>query len=108
VSEREFVGAARLLGSVPNTVSPFAVGEIEIYELDPPLCGYRVVAASKTMWAMRITTPPEPPEDPMSTAFYGVTGGEGLEIVSAQKLPGSADGRSPVRALADAGYILWS
>ena len=48
MSEREFVGVARLIGSVPNTVSRFAVGEIELYELDPPLCGYRVVAASKS------------------------------------------------------------
>ena len=106
MSEREFVGVARLIGSVPNTVSRFAVGEIELYELDPPLCGYRVVAASKKLWAMRIPTPPSPPEDPVSTAFYGVTGGEDLQIVSEHKLTGSAHGRSPARALADAGYVL--
>jgi hypothetical protein len=103
MSGREFVGVARVIGSVPNTVSRFAVGEIELYELDPPLCGYRVVAASKTLWAVHIPTPPEP-EDPVSTAFYGVTGGEELQIVSGRKLPGSADGRSPAGALADAGY----
>ncbi len=66
-----------------------------------------MVAASKTHWAVRIQIPPEPPEDPVSIAFYGVTGGEALQIVSEQKLPGSADGRSPQRALADAGYVLW-
>ena len=81
MSEREFVGTARLVGAVPNTLTPFADGELELYQLDPPLCGYRVVAASKTLWAMRIKIPPEPPEDPVSTAFYGVTGGEGLQVV---------------------------
>jgi hypothetical protein len=106
MSEREFVGTARLVGAVPNTLTPFADGELELYQLDPPLCGYRVVAASKTLWAMRIKIPPEPPEDPVSTAFYGVTGGEGLQVVSGEKLPGSADGRSPARALADAGYLV--
>jgi hypothetical protein len=35
MSAREFVCVARLIGSVPNTVSRFAVGEIELYELDP-------------------------------------------------------------------------
>ena len=107
MTERAFSGSARLVGTVPNTLSPFAKGEIELYQLDPPLCGYRVVAASTTLWAVRIQIPPEPPEDPVSTAFYGVTGGEALQIVSERKLPGSADGRSPKRALADAGYILW-
>ncbi len=86
MSEREFVGTARLVGAVPNTLSPFADGELALYQLDPPLCGYRVVAASKTLWAMRIKIPPE---DPVSTAFYGVTGGEGLQVVSGEKLPGS-------------------
>jgi hypothetical protein len=104
--EREFVGTARLVGTVPNTLSPFADGDLELYQLDPPMCGYRVVAASKTLWAMRIKIPPEPPEDAVSTAFYGVTGGEGLEVVAGEKLPGSADGRSPARALADAGYLV--
>ncbi len=107
MAERISSGVARLIGTVPNTLSPFAKGEIELYQLDPPLCGYRVVAASKRLWAVRIQIPPEPPEDPVSTAFYGVTGGEALQIVSERKLPGSADGRSPERALADAGYVLW-
>jgi hypothetical protein len=107
MTERTFKGFARLIGTVPNTLSPFAKDEIELYELDPPLCGFRVVAASKTLWAVRIQIPPEPPEDPISTAFYGVTGGEALQIVSEQKLPGSTDGRSPQRALAEAGYVLW-
>ncbi|VBA37045.1 hypothetical protein LAUMK136_01725 [Mycobacterium attenuatum] len=46
---------------------------------------------------------PEPPDDPVSTAFYGVAG-EGLHIFKESKLPGSADGRTPARALADLGY----
>jgi hypothetical protein len=106
MTEHAVSGVARLIGTVPNTLSPFARGEIELYEVDPPLGGYRVIAASKTLWAMRIQIPPQPPEDPVSTAFYGVTGGEALEIVSGQKLPGSADGRTPERALADAGYVV--
>jgi hypothetical protein len=107
MTDRTFAGVARLIGTVPNTLSPLAKGDIELYQLDPPLCGYRVVAASKTLWAVRIQIPPDPPEDPVSTAFYGVTGGEALQIISDQKLPGSAEGRSPERALAEAGYVLW-
>jgi hypothetical protein len=107
MSEREFVGVARLIGSVPNTGAPlFVQGDIELYQLDPPLCGYHVVAAAKKLWAVRVHAPPEPPEDPVSTALYGVTGGEDLQILWGQKLPGSADGRYPARALADAGYAL--
>ncbi|WP_231639687.1 hypothetical protein [Mycobacterium sp. Marseille-P9652] len=101
----DVIGTARRIGSVPNTVAPlFAVGDLELYEVDPPLCGYRIVAASKSMWAVSIQSPPAPPEDPVSTALYGVTGGEALQIVSEHKLPGSADGRSPARALGDMGY----
>ncbi|ARG55412.1 MULTISPECIES: hypothetical protein [Mycobacterium] len=103
--ESELIGTARLIGSVPNTVAPvFGTGDIELYEVDPPLCGFRVIAASQTLWAIRIHTPPTPPEDPVSTALYGVTGGEGLNILAEQNLPGSADGRSPARALAGIGY----
>jgi hypothetical protein len=78
---------------------------MELYHLDPPLCGYRVVAASKTLWAMRAHIPPDPPDDPVSTAFYGVTG-EGLQI-DPHKLPASADARSPARALAETRYVPW-
>jgi hypothetical protein len=95
MSERKFVGVARLMGSVPNTVDKWiAVGDMGLYHLDPPLCGYRVVAVSQTIWAMRAHIPPEPPDDPVSTTFYGVTG-ESLQIDPDQKLPASADGRSP-------------
>lgn len=30
MSEREFVGTARLVGAVPNTLTPFADGELEL------------------------------------------------------------------------------
>ncbi|GBE66363.1 hypothetical protein MFM001_28250 [Mycobacterium sp. MFM001] len=107
MSERRFAGVARLVGSVPNTVDRrFAVGDMQLYHLDPPMCGYRVVAASQTGWWARSHHPPDPPDDPVSTTFYGVTG-EGLGIDPHQKLPASADGRSPARALADAGYVVW-
>jgi hypothetical protein len=46
-------GVARQVGSAPNEFDPFAVGDLEIYRVDPPLCGYRIIAASKSMWAMR-------------------------------------------------------
>jgi hypothetical protein len=96
---------------VPND-DWFAVGELELYHLSPPLCGYNVVAASQTMWAMRaqmITEDGrlEPPEadDPVSTDLFGVTG-EGLQIDKGQKLPGSIDGRNVARALASIGYTV--
>jgi hypothetical protein len=99
-----YFGVARRVGSMPNT-DFFAEGELELYHLSPPLCGYHVVAASKSLWAMRAqpVDSPEPPEDPVSTPFYGV-GGEGLYVFRETKLPGSADGRTPDRALADLGY----
>jgi hypothetical protein len=55
-----------------------------------------------TLWAMRAhrMDSPEPPDDPVSTAFYGVAG-EGLQILREAKLPGSADGRTAVHALAE-------
>ncbi|HEY9304517.1 MAG TPA: hypothetical protein VIO95_09535, partial [Mycobacterium sp.] len=46
---------------------------------------------------------PPPPEDPVSTYLYGTIGGEGLQIVWRAQLL-KADGRYPVRALAEAGY----
>lgn len=104
-------GVARLVGSVPNE-ELFAEGDLELYQLRPPLCGYHVVAASRTMWAMRAQAifpdgrldPPEA-DDPVSTDLYGVTG-EGLQIDKGRKLPGSADGRNVTRALAAAGYTI--
>lgn len=102
------IGVARRVGSLPNT-DLFARGELELYHLSPPLCGYHVVAASMTLWAMRAhrVGSPEPPDDPVSTAFYGVAG-EGPQILREAKLPGSADGRTAVRALADLGYEIRS
>lgn len=108
-------GIARLVGSVPHTdpiMKLFAVGDMDLYHVSPPLHGYNVVAASQQLWAMRAQCiypdgriePPEP-DDPVSTELYGVVG-EGLQIDSSEKLPGSADGRSAVRTLAAMGYTI--
>lgn len=108
-------GIARLVGSVPHTdpiMKLFAVGDMDLYHVSPPLHGYNVVAASRQLWAMRAQCiypdgriePPEP-DDPVSTDLYGVVG-EGLQIDSTEKLPGSADGRSVVRTLAAMGYTI--
>lgn len=75
--------------------------------MDPPLGGYRIVAAAQSIYAMHaqlLGDPnPPPPDDPVSTYLYGTTGGEGLQIVWKEELF-KADGRTPVRALAEAGY----
>ncbi|WP_244604966.1 hypothetical protein [Mycobacterium attenuatum] len=42
------IGVARRVGSLPNP-ELFARGEIELYHVNPPLCGYSVIAASKTL-----------------------------------------------------------
>ena len=108
-------GIARLVGSVPHTdpiMKLFAVGDMDLYHVSPPLHGYNVVAASQQLWAMRAQCiypdgriePPEP-DDPVSTELYGVVG-EGLQIDNSEKLPGSADGRSVVRTLAAMGYTI--
>ncbi|ODR26852.1 hypothetical protein [Mycolicibacterium porcinum] len=108
-------GIARLVGSVPHTdpaLKLFAVGDMELYHVSPPLHGYNVVAASQQSWAMRAQCiypdgriePPEP-DDPVSTELYGVVG-EGLQIAGTEKLPGSANGRSIVRTLAAIGYTI--
>ena len=91
----------------------FAVGELKLYEMRPPLCGYHVIAVEESLWAMRAQyidedgnlVPPEP-DDPVSTNFYGVAG-EGLDVDRTRKLPGSADGRTIARALASIGYTLY-
>ncbi|MEE6179718.1 hypothetical protein [Mycobacterium sp. 050134] len=100
----ESIGVARRVGSLPNP-DRFAEGDLELYHVTPPLCGYNVVAASKALWAVRVQPAgsPEPPEDPVSTRLYGVVG-EGLHVFREAPLPGSADGRTPARALADLGY----
>ncbi|MHC9296458.1 hypothetical protein ACRCUN_28660 [Mycobacterium sp. LTG2003] len=89
-----------------------AVGDMQLYHVNPPLCGYNVVAASQTMWAMRAQAiypdgriEPAEPDDPVSTELYGVTG-EGLQVDTSHKLPGSAEGRSVTRAMAGIGYTL--
>ncbi len=89
-----------------------AVGDMKLYHVSPPLCGYNVVAAAQTMWAMRAQCihpdgriEPAEPDDPVSTELYGVVG-EALQIDGTGKLPGSADGRDVARTLAAIGYRL--
>ncbi|ART71111.1 hypothetical protein BTO20_23500 [Mycobacterium dioxanotrophicus] len=106
-------GVARLVGSVPHTdpvMRIIGVGDLELYRVSPPLCGYHVIAAQRTTWAMRAQyihpdgrIEPAEPDDPVSTDLYGVTG-EGLQIDRDAKLPGSADGRNVARTLAGIGY----
>ncbi|MGA8543632.1 MAG: hypothetical protein WB785_00025 [Mycobacterium sp.] len=103
-------GVARFVGTVPNDHEIFGViypDDLELYHLDPPLCGYRIVAAAQSIYAMhaRLLGDPDPPlpEDPVSTYLYGTTGGEGLQIVWKDELL-KADGKIPARALAEAGY----
>ena len=110
MSDSASSGIARFVGTVPNDHEIFRViypGDLELYHLDPPLCGYRIVAAAQSIHAMRaqlLGDPnPPPPEDPVSTYLYGTTGGEGLQIEWRHELF-KADGRIPTRALADAGY----
>lgn len=87
-----------------------AVGDMKLYHVSPPLCGYNVVAAAQTMWAMRAQCiypdgriEPAEPDDPVSTELYGVVG-EALQIDGTGKLPGSAEGRDVARTLAAIGY----
>jgi hypothetical protein len=86
------------------------VGDLELYRVSPPLCGYHVFAAQRPTWALRAQyihpdgrIEPAEPDDPVSTDLYGVTG-EGLQIDRDAKLPGSADGRNVARTLAGIGY----
>lgn len=90
----------------------FAVGDMELYHVSPPLHGYNVVAASQQLWPMRVQAiypdgrlEPAEPDDPVSTELYGVVG-EGLQIDGTAKLPGSADGRNVARTLASIGYTI--
>ncbi|WP_149373300.1 hypothetical protein [Mycolicibacterium sp. P9-64] len=41
-------GVARLVGSSPDRVDYFQRGDLEIFRVDPPLCGYRIIAASQS------------------------------------------------------------
>ncbi len=86
------------------------VGDLELYQVSPPLCGYHVIAAEQTTWAMRAQCiypdgriDPAEPDDPVSTDLYGVTD-EGLQFDRDAKLPGSAEGRNVARTLAAIGY----
>jgi hypothetical protein len=108
--EPRIVGVARFIGTLPNDHEIFGViyaKELELYHVDPPLGGYRVVAAAQRLHAMRAVVigdpDPPPPDDPVTTALFGTTGGEGLHIAWSDQLF-EAKGRSPARTLADAGY----
>lgn len=104
-------GTARFVGLAPDNADAvlkiMAVGNVELYHVAPPLGGYSVVAAVETMWAMRarFVSDPTPPEDPVSTRLYGVTGGEAARIESYDELH-RADGRNIARTFAEAGYRL--
>jgi len=84
-----------------------AVGDVELYHLDPPLHGYSVVAAAQTLWALRaqFIGDPTPPDDPVSTSVFGVAGGESADV-DWHILLYRADGRNVVRTFAEAGYRL--
>jgi hypothetical protein len=103
-------GSARFLGTIRNEHEIFRLlysDELELYQLDPPLAGYRLVAAGQGMWAQRVTVmgdpDPAPPDDPVKTTLFGTTGGESVQIVWQDKLL-EVGGRAPARALAEAGY----
>jgi hypothetical protein len=103
-------GSARFLGTVRNDHEIFSQlysDSLELYQLDPPLAGFRVVAAGQGMWAMRVAVAgdgePPPRDDPVMTTLFGTTGGESLQILWQDKLL-EAGGRTPARALAEIGY----
>ncbi|HWF70902.1 MAG TPA: hypothetical protein VG187_15325 [Mycobacterium sp.] len=102
-------GTARFVGIAPDNANELlkimAVGDIELYYVDPPLGGCSVVAAVETIWAVRarFAGDPTPPEDPVSTRLYGVTGGEAARVESYYQLH-RADGRNVARTFAEAGY----
>lgn len=102
-------GTARFLGTALDNRSEIskimAVGDIELYHVDPPLRGYSVVAAEQRIWAVRarFVGDPTPPDDPVSTSLYGVGGGESAQVEWRSKLH-HADGRNVARTLAEAGY----
>lgn len=113
MSEAEMCGVARFLGTVPNDHYVYSVvypHNLELYQLDPPLHGYQVVAAAQAITAAQavlIGDPiPEPLDDPVSTVLFGTSGGEKLQIEWKQGLL-VAGGRAPVRALTEAGYRVW-
>jgi hypothetical protein len=101
-------GVARLVGSSPEKVEYFQRGDLEIYRVDPPLGGYRIVAAAKSLWAMRAQYVDADGkvhgrnDDPVSTTLYGVAN-EALQVGAGTKIV-TADGSYPARALAELGY----
>jgi hypothetical protein len=79
------IDVARLVGSSPEKVHYFQRGDLEIYRLDPPLGGYRIVAAATYPWAMRAQYVDAEGKvhgrngDPVSTTLYGVAN-EALQL----------------------------
>ncbi|MGA5464929.1 hypothetical protein [Mycobacterium sp. NPDC050041] len=112
MSARAPVGIARYVGSVPRNPDDWAAlmdaADVQLYRVDPPLTGHRVVAATQSMWAIRLRCVGEdgPDEDPVSTTIYGVTGGEGVRVDRDRPLAETADGKCPARALAELGYAI--
>jgi hypothetical protein len=104
------MGIARYVGSAPRDPDDWAalmnVGDVERYRVDPPLAGHHVVAATQSMWAIRLRCIGEdgPDDDPVSTTFFGITGGEGVRVDRDRQLADTAEGKNPTRALADLGY----
>lgn len=103
-------GVARLVGSTSDKVEYFQKGDLEIYRVDPPLDGYRIVAAAQSPWAMHAQYIDADGkvhgrrDDPVSTTFYGVAN-EALRVGAGTKLT-TSDGSHPVRALAELGYTV--
>ena len=106
------IGVARYVGSLPTDPDDFMsmieVGDAELYRVDPPLRGYHVVAATQMLWAIRARCVGDevPDDDPVSTTFFGVSGGEDVRIERDRQLAERADGMSPVRALGELGYAV--
>jgi hypothetical protein len=103
-------GVARLVGLSPDKVEYFQRGDLEIYRVDPPLCGYRIIAAAMSPYAMGAQYIDADgkvhgrKDDPVSTTLYGVAD-EALRVGANTKLT-SADGSYPARALAELGYTV--
>jgi hypothetical protein len=104
-------GLARLVGLSPEKVEYFQRGDVEIYRVDPPLCGYRIIAAAMSPYAMHAQYIDADGkvhgrrDDPVSTTLYGVAN-EALQVDASTKFD-SADGSYPKRALAELGYTVW-
>lgn len=96
-----------------NTVDRgyFQRGDLEIYRVDPPLGGYRIIAAATSPWAMGAQYIDADGnvhgrnDDPVSTTLYGVAS-EALQVGEGTRLT-TADGSCPARALAEWGYTVW-